>query len=258
MTAILDPHINLESPELSNDLVEQVQEVIEDLGLEPIVGATGTSGDDYIISNAPAATGIRYYTEVVECEDGTFKTVARPIFPDHIAESIVDGMRGSDIIFGTDGDDFRIYGGADDDFIYGGDGDDFLGGSDGNDTVIGGRGDDTIRGGGINEIEGCDLLVGGEGDDTIYLGSDEDTAIGGEGSDTFVFQVDKSLNGIDTIVDFEEGIDKIKVLGAPSGSTLSYDPATGQLLFNNQVIAQLQQGLSIENQKRDCDDLELF
>jgi serralysin len=53
---------------------------------------------------------------------------------------------------------------------------------------------------------GNDLLNGGKGDDTM---------VGGQGADTFVLRKGPD---VDRIVDFEDGIDKLRLLG---GSTLA-------------------------------------
>ncbi|MEB3278647.1 MAG: FG-GAP-like repeat-containing protein [Lyngbya sp.] len=136
----------------------------------------------------------------------------------------VVGSTEDDVIQGLEGDDV-LAGDLGNDLIEGGDGDDLLrgdlnnrspGGSDGgNDTLIGGKGDDRIGGkGGDDELfggEGEDQLFGDDGDDLLRggLGSDTltgDDSSGGEGMDTFVLAEGE---GIDTIVDFELGIDLI-------------------------------------------------
>ena len=177
-------------------------------------------------------------------------------FAPNLRGTAFDGLRGEDLMFGSDGAD-TIFGGADDDFIYAGAGNDFAGGSNGNDTVLGGAGDDTVLGGGRNDV-GNDLLSGGEGNDTIVAGNGNDTVIGGTGEDVFVFNVGQ-LDGVDTVVDFEEGVDTIRVRGAADGSTLSYDSTTGLISLNGQVIAQTDPGLDLDDTGRNsiC-DLELF
>lgn len=168
----------------------------------------------------------------------------------------IDGLRGEDFMFGSDAGD-TLFGGANDDFIYAGAGNDFAGGSNGNDTVLGGAGDDTVLGGGRNDV-GNDLLSGGEGNDTIVAGNGSDTVIGGAGQDAFVFNVGQ-LNGVDTVVDFEEGVDTIRVRGAADGSTLSYDSTTGLISLNGQAIAQADPGLELDDTGRNSiGDLELF
>jgi Ca2+-binding RTX toxin-like protein len=87
----------------------------------------------------------------------------------------------------------------------------FVGG-DGNDTFIGGRNADTFKGG-----AGSDILEGGGGIDTLT---------GGAGADSFVFNSgkDSSVGAIDTITDFQDGVDHFfaghPIFGIDSAQTL--------------------------------------
>ena len=104
--------------------------------------------------------------------------------------------------------------------------DDTLYGSWGNDSVDGGDGNDSVNGG-----WGNDILRGGDGDDTLFSSFGDDTLIGGAGNDilrgwisndpnavrytgdqkeTFVFRDD---HGHDTIDNFEDGTDLIRLDG---------------------------------------------
>ncbi len=76
-----------------------------------------------------------------------------------------------------------------------------LDGRDGDDTIDGGEGDDRIRGG-----DGGDILMGGNGEDDLD---------GGDGGDIFVFD-DDGAGDIDTIRDFEIGVDTIDLSGLPN------------------------------------------
>jgi len=60
----------------------------------------------------------------------------------------------------------------------------------------------------LNGQAGDDTLNGEGGDDTIIGGVGNDTLIGGAGADTFIFN---DGDGIDTIVDFEAGVDSIEL-----------------------------------------------
>ncbi len=146
----------------------------------------------------------------------------------------MDGLSGDDEITGTDENDSlnggagndTIAGGLGDDFIAGGIGDDVLRGDlnsrnpqdnqmGGNDTIMGGAGNDRIGG-----KAGNDELLGGDGDDMIWgddgddilrggLGDDMltgDNSSGGMGADTFILAMGE---GMDTITDFEVGVDMI-------------------------------------------------
>lgn len=79
------------------------------------------------------------------------------------------------------------------------------------DYIFGGAGNDTLKGG-----AGDDVIVGGTGNDTITGGDGADRLTGGDGADVFVYTArDESYYSgagtpLDTIVDFEAGIDKIR------------------------------------------------
>ncbi|MHC5857737.1 choice-of-anchor D domain-containing protein [Nostoc sp.] len=126
---------------------------------------------------------------------------------------------------------------------------DVINGQGGNDIIDGKSGNDLLRGG-----AGNDLLTGGQGNDTL---------VGGIGADSFIYNTNAAFTsaavGIDAIADFNhsEGdkivLDKttfnaitsvvgtgfsnasdfqITSLGAVSNALIIYDPATGQLLYN--------------------------
>ena len=139
----------------------------------------------------------------------------------------LDGGIGNDQLRGGGGND-TLLGGNGNDFIYGHDGDDLIDGGNGVDNVWGGAGADTIDGGFHNDIlrgedgddyirgdagadqlfggAGVDRLFGGGGNDVLHLDQDTDYLWGGNGADRFVLD---TASGIDRIVDFEVGIDKI-------------------------------------------------
>jgi Ca2+-binding RTX toxin-like protein len=114
------------------------------------------------------------------------------------------GQNGNDIEYGGTGDD-SVDGGPGDDILHGGLGNDSMQGGPGNDTMYGGEGNDTLFGGDDN-----DFIVGGSGDDQIHGQLGNDVLVGAKGADTFFFDTapDKVTN-VDTILDFEVGIDKI-------------------------------------------------
>ncbi|MCT7943365.1 beta strand repeat-containing protein, partial [Shewanella holmiensis] len=91
------------------------------------------------------------------------------------------------------------------------DGDDILAGNEGNDILFGQGGNDELHGG-----SGKDMLIGGTGNDSLDGGSDNDVLIGGLGNDTLIgglgddtFVWSKGDTGIDTIMDFEVGNNKL-------------------------------------------------
>jgi Ca2+-binding RTX toxin-like protein len=83
-------------------------------------------------------------------------------------------------------------------------GNDSLLGTPGKDSINALAGDDTLNGG-----AGNDILLGGEGDDRLIGGNGIDVLTGGVGTDHFLFDRLLGKKNVDTITDFESGIDKI-------------------------------------------------
>lgn len=78
--------------------------------------------------------------------------------------------------------------------LFGGNGSDRLYGDAGNDELLGDAGNDILYGG-----DGNDILNGGAGSDRLY---------GNAGFDTFVLA---SGMGLDSIYNFQDGLDKIRL-----------------------------------------------
>jgi len=74
-----------------------------------------------------------------------------------------------------------------------------------NDTLVGGAADDTLLGNGGN-----DFLLGNSGNDLLNGGKGNDTLVGGLDADTFVLRKGPD---VDRIIDFADGIDKLKLTG---------------------------------------------
>ena len=134
---------------------------------------------------------------------------------------VLYGDAGNDVLYGGEGND-TLYGGEGNDTLYGGEGDDVLHGGAGNDTLYGGAGNDALYGGG-----GLDTLIGGEGDDLLVGGEGDDVLSGGAGSDTFVWNAGET--GIDTITDFEIGVDRLDLADILIGESGDAD-SIGNLL----------------------------
>jgi hypothetical protein len=79
-------------------------------------------------------------------------------------------------------------------------------GRDETDAITGGMGNDMLLG-----MGGRDLIAGSGGNDTIISGNGDDTFSGGGGTDVFVFEAGES--GVDIVVDFRVGEDKIQLAG---------------------------------------------
>ena len=94
--------------------------------------------------------------------------------------------------YGTDADETITVTSNGGDSADGGGGNDVITGAAGNDYLVGGLGADTINGG-----AGDDVLAGAGGDDRLT---------GGAGVDVFQFS---GAWGMDTITDFEKGLDHL-------------------------------------------------
>lgn len=161
------------------------------------------------------------------------------------AAEIFYGDEGNDVLIGGGGEDL-LNGGTGRDVIEGGGGPDFVSGGDGIDeasyvdsnagvtvnlalrTATGGHaaGDridsiENIRGSAFNDNLSGDAnhnqLIGLGGGDSLTGAQGNDRFVGGQGADTFRYPA--KAFGRDTIVDFEDGIDKISLVG--SGLTFS-------------------------------------
>jgi hypothetical protein len=100
--------------------------------------------------------------------------------------------------------DFQIQQGSDQyDSLIGKKGRDLLVGNNGNDSLRGGGGSDLLLGG-----QGADRLWGDQGNDYLIGGAGNDQLWGGQGRDTFVLE---SQEGVDTVRDFRDGQDVIKL-----------------------------------------------
>ncbi len=90
-----------------------------------------------------------------------------------------------------------------------------------NDTIAAFAGDDVVFGfGGNDSIDGGlgnDTLNGGVGNDTLIGSVGNNQLTGGSGADVFVI---RTTGSFDTVVDFEDGIDRIRTAPATTFSTL--------------------------------------
>lgn len=105
------------------------------------------------------------------------------------------------------------------DRLTGSAGADVLSGRAGNDTLIGAASNDRLSG-----DAGADVLYGGTGRDVIDGGTGRDVLFGGSGADVFVFQ---QGDGIDSLRDFQNGLDRIQIEGARGFSSLAFSAGVG-------------------------------
>jgi Ca2+-binding RTX toxin-like protein len=126
---------------------------------------------------------------------------------------------GDDVLNGTGFADV-LSGGEGNDSIFGNAGRDWLDGDAGRDTVVGGAGGDLLYGWDGDDIlngeAGDDFLFGEAGADTLIGGAGNDALAGGLGANTFVFGAG---SGIDQVLDFEPGVDKIAIATGTAGVT---------------------------------------
>ncbi|MFM9266143.1 DUF4347 domain-containing protein [Tychonema sp. BBK16] len=231
---------------------------------------TGDSGDDTLYG------GVRGLVKDTNGKDLLFGNIGSDLLFGDESDDTISGGKSNDSLFGGKGNDF-IHGDDDDDLIYGGDGSDELCGDEGNDTIYGDRADDKgvsvgstdqldcINGGDGNDLiygnEGEDTLNGDAGNDTLYGGKDNDILFGGEGDDIlFGSSGDNTLsggvgsdqfilgaNGLNTILNFEAGIDKLVLTGGLTFQQLQFTSTqNGSLLRvagTGQVLANLVGGI---------------
>lgn len=198
----------------------------------------------------------------------------------------LDGGAGDDLLYSGDGND-TVSAGDGSDLIVGGDGagDDTYDGGSGIDTVkytsskasitvdlskgtatstagkdAAGIGNDKLKniefiiaGDYADTLIGskdANSIVGGLGNDTLDGGLGKDTLVGGDGADTFVFSTTPATTNMDTISDFQVGVDKIQLsskvftklkgsdylaFGTASDSAshyLIYDSTSGKLSYD--------------------------
>ncbi len=98
--------------------------------------------------------------------------------------------------------------------------DNSVSGFNGSKDVINGQGGDDI----IKGLSGDDLLRGDKGNDWLNGGKGNDTLTGGSDQDIFVLT---TRNGIDTITDFENGVDLLELAGSLTFGQLSIAQGTG-------------------------------
>jgi len=172
-------------------------------------GATGTSRNTQTVNNF----NLNFADNV--------EAIAVVDAPNLTVDEINQNISGDDrinVIDASEGQgNNRIFGGAGDDEILvnrfdianGENGDDILDAGDGmgNNQLFGGNGNDILFAG-VN-----DLLSGGDGNDTLFAGNGGSTLIGGNGSDRFIIVAAAIPTSINTITDFQTGMDVIEIRG---------------------------------------------
>lgn len=121
-----------------------------------------------------------------------------------------------------------------DDYLTDQDSGSFIFGHQGNDTIFGNGGNDLLRGG-----ADTDQLDGGENNDTIAGDRQNDMLTGGSGNDVFVWG--KIGDDHDTITDFTDGADRIRLK-----NNLTYDDLTLQQVASD-VLIQTRSGNAVSD-----------
>jgi VCBS repeat-containing protein len=127
---------------------------------------------------------------------------------------LIKGFQGNDILNGRGGNDL-LRGGANLDTLNGGQGNDTLNGENGNDV--------------LNGNEGIDNLNGGSGNDTLIGGLGNDNLSGGGGRNRYVLA---NGDGVDTIVQYQDGLDKIGLSGGIGFNDLTISASGSNTLIN--------------------------
>jgi len=173
------------------------------------------------------ATNTDGNSEIIKIDAKTYNLITGTSNNDQL-----NGLETHDIIKSLAGDDL-LNAGAGNDKLYGGLGKDTLNGGLGKDILNGDGGNDIIKGNGGN-----DLLNGGAEDDKLYGNSEQDTLNGGLGKDILYGGAAKDIfiltagEGQDTIMDFEDNLDKIKLNGITFNSLSILDSNNNTLLKN--------------------------
>jgi len=187
----------------------------------PSVDQSGTNRDDRIDAGAE-----EFVTGSGGSEEPIDPPVDSPVMrgtedADVLRGSAVNnriyGRGGNDRLFGGGGNDLikagggndRAVGGAGRDRLFGQAGNDKLIGGGSGDRLVGGGGADMLRGGGDN-----DNLSGGGGNDRLFGDAGDDVIVTGGGRDRVAIRQNQ---GFDTIKDFQDGQDKIDLIGISFG-----------------------------------------
>lgn len=169
---------------------------------------------------------------------------------DLFVDNFQGGLNGQDTVFAGGGND-TIEGRSGGDLFYGQNGSDLVNGRTGADTIFGGGGSDTILGG-----NGADVVHGGNGRDSIDLGRGRDvfvdsaqtgflgndTITGGGGADTFVFG---STIAVETITDFQVGIDTLELAAGLAGGQSAAQIASGAVIVGSDLLLDFGAGQTI-------------
>ncbi len=231
-----------------------------------VVEYEGDGIDTVLTSLASLSLALGPAPQYGNVENLTYTGVAGFIGTGNALANVLTGAAGADKLLGGAGDD-RLIGNAGADGLYGGAGDDVLLGGTGGDRLDGGSGTDTasyrtaaarvvvdmitagsaanqgdakgdilisietLEGSGFGDsLTGNDLannLYGLAGADRLWGRGGADKLYGGDGADVFVF---KKASGLDQVMDFQDNLDTIALVGFAGVTT-----AAKALAFATQI-----------------------
>ncbi len=195
-----------------------VADVLAAVAADAASGGSGTAVEDLIY-------GLDWTLIGGETQDFIYDTAPVSFHGNDLAKLGGDndnffGGTGNDTLLGEAGND-ELYGGTGDDSLVGGNGRDTIDGNHGHDLIDSGKGKDRASGGVGNDTimggSGHDNLMGGRGSDWIEGGQGRDKLSGGADADTFAFSEAESPSDTDRIVDFELGLDVVRIDMIASG-----------------------------------------
>jgi len=200
--------------------VENTRVILRDFALEDLDNLRRSTGARVDVGNIlfDGQTRIQDSFDVFNAEWNFGRVFNRNsvTFLNDLDNDIAGFANSDDVINGQGGDDT----------LRGLSGDDLLRGGDGDDELFGGVGEDTLNGG-----SGDDLLDGGRGDDLL---------IGGTGEDQFVL---RRREGVDTIADFEVGVDQIVLgCGLTANNVRLFESGSNTLVLTrtNELLGQIE------------------
>lgn len=179
----------------------------------------GGSGNDILVAGSISDTfkgsngsDLADFSELDSAVSANLNT-QRVAFRSGLGESSADRpFRLIEGLVGTRAGD-QLTGNSQNNRLEGRQGADKLRGGAGRDRLFGGQGNDRLEGG-----DGNDVLDGGANKDTLIGGSGSNTLIGGNGRDFFV--ITRNRDEFNTVRDFNDGLDRIRLLGGLSFADL--------------------------------------
>lgn len=200
--------------------------IVKEMAPDGGVKATGWNGTDTILFSS-FSKSVTFSLATTEFQNiaGNKGNVQQSSF-----ENVTGGKKGDNLT--GDATANVLSGKNGNDKLWGKDGRDTLKGDAGNDRLLGQNGADDLRGG-----KGKDVLEGGRGNDTLR---------GNQGEDVFVFG---KLSGTDTVKDYQDNIDTLRLVGHTGGfSDLTISNQSGDKVVvhdNGTIILEGRAGITL-------------